>query len=297
MTMTVSRSAARAAAHDHVALHGALARSAGRHLNPDRWLLTAEDQIDLDLFSGYDDALEWLTSTADLHRAVVRTAHVSGLHTECWQLCEALLPHLRGAQDFETWRISHKLGLRSAAHCGPAPMARMLSGLGSCYQWEGRLDEAEAEFVRAEQLWLKADHTLGRASLSESLGLLALREGDLGLAEARFLRALRLFTELGRDRGIWLIQRRLGETALAARNFTKAIHYLTSSRAWFADRGDRYQVVRNTMSLARSLAGAGQQDQAQQELEEAAGAAGVLKVPALEREVRELAASLASVRG
>ncbi|GAA1118391.1 tetratricopeptide repeat protein [Nocardiopsis metallicus] len=287
----VSREAATAAAENFVADHLALARAADRHLDPHRQLLCPEG-LDAALFPNYDEALSWSARNSGVLAAAARTAHELDLHEQTWQLCDALGTTARLLLDMQLWCITGELGVASAARCGSAPHALMLTRLGSCHRRIGDLDQAEKSLLRAEALWKQTQDRVGLAWARAQLGQLFLGRGDATLASAQLGRALDGFADVGLDRGVWMVHRRLGEVALMVGDRTKARSYLEGAVSWFDDQGDHYQVVRTSMSLARAHAETGHRDQAFGVLTHAEETARTQGLIAHAEQVQALAAAL-----
>ncbi|WP_017623426.1 tetratricopeptide repeat protein [Nocardiopsis chromatogenes] len=240
-----------------------LALAADRRLNPNRWVLSPRYENITNAFASTQDALHWYDANAGLVRACVRIAYETGRNELAWTLCEGMWAWLHIRKPWHTWRLTHEVGLEAAKQCDAAPQARMYSALGALHMWQDRLDEAERLHVRARALWIAAEHLLGQASGLESLGVIALKRGHPVTARGHFREAQHLFSEQGRERGVVLMERRLGESFRDTGDHATAEEYLRGALDWFRAAGEDYPVVRTSRSLALALQAQGRQKEAQ----------------------------------
>lgn len=254
MPATLVPESAETSTREYIEVMVPLALAADRAINPGRWVLSVHyDAIGDNPFASREDALAWMREWAGAIRGCVRIAHETNQHEVACSLVEGLWGWLHVSKDWDMWRTSHQLGLESADHCDAAVKARMLSGLGSLHTWLDDLHEAERFHMRARALWVSSNHRLGQASCMESLGVLALKRNRPMSARSWFSDARTLFSEVGRERGVVMMDRRLGESFRDSREFEQADNHLGSALAWFRQQGDDYMTIRTGRSLALSL--------------------------------------------
>lgn len=250
-----------------------LAQAADRRINPRRWVLADYSTAAHQAFDSYEDALVWMDSAAPVIRGCVRIAHGTARHEMAWKFAEALSGWLHIRKDFRLWRTSHEIAEESARECGPAAHARILAALGECHLWLDETSVAEAYLQRAYARWVEAEHLLGQASTLEALGTCQIKQNRPADARKLVLKARGMFSEEGRERGVVLMTRRVGETYLAEGSFHEALKHLDMAYRWFHDEGDLYQQVRAGRSRVRALAGAGRAGQARTLLQDLVGIA------------------------
>ncbi|GAA1457685.1 tetratricopeptide repeat protein [Nocardiopsis exhalans] len=250
-----------------------LAQAADRKINPRRWVLADYDSAAHEAFDSYEDALTWMDAAAHVIRGCIRIANATGRHEDVWKLAEALSGWLHIRKDFRLWRITHEIGEESARECGAAAHARMLAALGECHLWMEETSVAEAYLQRAHARWVEADHALGRASCLEALGTVTMKKGDVARARDLVTTARGMFAEQGRERGVILMTRRIGETYLAEEKHQQALRELEHAYHWFRVEGDLYQQVRTGRSLVIALGGVGRAGEAQRLLQDLIGIA------------------------
>lgn len=246
-----------------------LTLSADRRINPDRWVLSPRyTNANPTMFSDRAEAVEWFDANAGTIRGSIRIAHETNRAELTWTLCEGLWGYLHIRKDWELWRTTHQIGLEAAQQCDAAAQARMLSSLGSLRTWTNDLDEADRLHQRARALWVSAGHVLGQASSLESLGIVALKRATPAAAREFFRDARVLFSDLGRERGVVLMERRIGESFRDTGDYLQSENHLRSALDWFQDAGDDYQVIRTSRSLALTLRGQRHHQAARDMLEE-----------------------------
>lgn len=235
------------------------AASAAVTLNPGRWCAAPVFAREgLGPFPDRDAALRWLTEELGTLRSCVRTAHTTGRHSVCWQLCEAVRPLFTLHKHFEVWRETHETGLAAAESLGDdAGAGSVLTSLGVLYVTIGDVERAEAAQQRGLAAWMRAGHRLGQASAHEGLGVCDLARGRPEGAYEHFLRAREIHRGLGRLRGETLINRRLGEALRDSGEHEAAIHHLRQAVAGFPAEHEPYQRLRTLAALAETYRAAG----------------------------------------
>lgn len=188
-----------------------LTLAADRRINPGRRILnTRYERASVDVGST-TEAVEWFDTHARTVLGCIQIAHDSGRWNTSWTLAEGLWSYLHVKKDWALWLSAYEIGLEAAQHCKDPAQARMLSGLGTPCMWQGRLDEAERLHARAKALWVSAGHTFGHASSLEALGVIALNRNLPLSARSLFQEARGLHGGMRRERGVVLMERRLGE--------------------------------------------------------------------------------------
>ncbi|RNL81656.1 tetratricopeptide repeat protein [Halostreptopolyspora alba] len=247
-----------------------LTLAADRRINPGRWVLSPlYATVDDTVFEDRSHAIEWMNTHAGTVRGCVRIAHETGHYETAWTLCEGLWAWLHISKNWRLWRTTHEIGLEAAERCDITAQARMLSALGALHLWTDNLDEAERLHQRARSLWVSAVHALGQATSLENLGIIALKQGTPIAAREYFRQARTMFSDLGVERGVVLMERRIGESYRDSGDYDQAETNLRSALGWFLDSGDDYQVIRTRRSLALTLQGQQRDEAARELLEEA----------------------------
>lgn len=275
------------------------AASAALTLNPGRWRVgPAFDRDDLPRFADRSAALTWLTEELETLRSCVRTAHGTGRHATCWQLCEALRPLFTLRKHFEVWAESHETGLSSARALDDASATgTVLTALGVLYVSTGEIGRAVATHEEGLAEWTRAGHELGRASALEGLGVCELARGRPGQASAHFLRALGIHEALGRARGVTLMRRRLGEALRDAGDHEEAVRHLTGALEGFPAEKEPYQRLRTLVALAETHTASGRGETASPLLTEALELSSATGASAEEARVRIMLAETALDHG
>jgi len=234
-----------------------LTQAADRRINPRRWLLADYSTAAHSEFSSYEDALAWMDSAAPVIRGCIRIANATSRHEAAWKFAEALHGWLHIRKDFRLWRLTHEIAEESSRECCSASHARILASLGECHLWLEENGIAEAYLQRALAQWRTAEHSLGQASTLEGLGTVELKKGNPEQARDHVMTARGMFAQEGRERGVVLMTRRVGETYLAEGRFHESLKHLDMAYRWFRSDGDSYQQVRTGRSRIRALARAG----------------------------------------
>jgi tetratricopeptide (TPR) repeat protein len=203
--------------------------------------------------------------------AGVRTAAERGLHAYVWQLCESMWAlHLR-IGFHEDCLTTHALGIESAKRCrNPRAEARMRVQRAFSLMALGRHDEAEAAFVEAGKTEPE-EHSRGRATAIESLGLLRLRQKRHREAESCFRQALPLAERAGEPRAVALLRHHIGRALLGQEQYARALAQLTDALEEMRQLPvtDRYNQGRVLTSLGEARIAVGDARAAAEALDEA----------------------------
>ncbi|MDA2803877.1 tetratricopeptide repeat protein [Nocardiopsis suaedae] len=285
-------------------LHGYLrtAVAADTALNPGRWhvgpLYERVGDPAVPAFPDADAALHWLDEELPTLEELVVWAARDGHPAEAWQLCEALWDLFLRRRHHDSWFRTHEAGLAAAEELGDAAArGRMHGALAAAHVSLHRTDEAEHHHREALRAWEEADHELGRASALEGLGVVELVRGASHRAVRHFEGALTVHTALGRDRGIALMRRRLGEALRDAGRPEEAVGHLTWALGHFREAGDRYLQTRALVGLATVHLKTGDLDEAERVLDAALGAAQEARADMETARVLALRGGLEALRG
>ncbi|TQN27766.1 tetratricopeptide repeat protein [Haloactinospora alba] len=78
-----------------------------------------------------------------------------------------------------------------------------------------------------------------------------------------------MFSSLGAERGVVLMERRIGESYRDSGDYDQAEAYLRSALQWFHEAGDDYQIIRTSRSLALTFQEQRRHEAAREVLEKA----------------------------
>ncbi len=242
-------------------------------LNPGRWHLNPMFDAARERPAVFDDraaALGWLETELPTLRALVLLANDSGRNDTAWQLCEALWMLFNLHKHYNAWLRTHRAGLAAAEELDdPAPQARMLVALSGVHMNRGDVDIATENYRRAYALWLRAEHRLGQAAVLENLGVADIVRSAPRAAIPRFVEALRLFEIEGEQRGVAIMNRRLGEAHRDAGDHDVAIGYFIRARDYLVATADDYMASRTLVGLAACYLTANRLDTAKRTLDDA----------------------------
>ncbi|MGK5548326.1 tetratricopeptide repeat protein [Streptomyces sp. URMC 127] len=214
----------------------------------------------------------------------VRAAEEHGFDEEAWQLCEAMWGlHLRlGFHD--QWVAAHLRGVEAARRCAtgfgdPRAEGRIRVQLAFGYMGLGRYTEAEAQLTAAAAADERAGHHRGRATATESLGLLCLRQWRYEAAEEHFRQARRALDAIAPDgdgaadvpRADALLAHHLGRALRGQGRHAEALAQLADALARFRalPGRDLYNEARVRMSIGETHLAAGDPAAARTPLDEA----------------------------
>ncbi|MDA2812848.1 tetratricopeptide repeat protein [Nocardiopsis sp. RSe5-2] len=285
-------------------LHGYLrtAVAADTALNPGRWhvgpLYGRVGDPSLPAFPDAGAALHWLDEELPTLEELVVWAARDGHPAEAWQLCEALWDLFLRRRHHDSWFRTHEAGLAAARELGdPEARGRMHGALAAAHVSLHRTEEAEHHHREALRAWDEADHDLGRAAAMEGLGVVELARDAPGEAVPHFEGALTVHTSLGRERGIALMRRRLGEALRDAGRPEEAVGHFTWALGHFTEAGDHYLRTRVLVGLATVHIKTGDFDEAERVLDAALDAAGQARAEMEAARVHALRGGLEDLRG
>lgn len=244
--------------------------SADRTLNPGRWhLAPVYERLPKQRFPSELRAVEWLEAELETLQAIVRFSASTDRHSTCWQLCEALLGFFLLRERSGTWERICEIGAASArALDDPAAQAMMSTVLATRHLHAHEPDRAAELNESALGLWRRAEHTLGQASSLEGLGVCELARGRPVQARTHFESALAIHTRLGRNRGIALMLRRLGETNRDLGEHESAIDYFHRALEFFTEEEETFARIGVLMGLATTKLAAADPAGAKPDLED-----------------------------
>ncbi|MCE5229466.1 AAA family ATPase [bacterium] len=98
------------------------------------------------------------------------------------------------------------------------------NNMGLVFWMQGRLQESEASFGRALDIWRRIGQPFGEVATESNLGIIAEKQGRHGLAERHYARALETAESIGYLHGISAIEANLANLALLRRDFEEARH-------------------------------------------------------------------------
>lgn len=192
-------------------------------INPHRWTLGRHLHQPPAMKLTQANAVALLDSELDTIAELQLLAAELGLHRQAWELPEALAGLFNRRKHYSICVDMHERGLASAEILKDLPaQALMYIGIAQAYLGQRIYRPAGAVAAKALQISREAGHRLAEASALEALGTAALATGTLEEAKARFSTARTIHIDLDRPRGIALMNRHLGEVALAAGDLTRA---------------------------------------------------------------------------
>lgn len=289
----------REAALDRLLRHLLRTAAAADHtLNPHRWhVAPVFDEPPVREFPSRDAALAWLEEELGSLRACVRFAHDSGRHALCWQLCEAMRGLFTLRRHYTAWEETHALGLASAeALDDPEAQGNMATALASLHEALQRPEQAHELHTRGLRMWERAEHRLGQAAALDGLGITELIRNRLSHARDHFRRALNIHLSLGRQRGITLMRRRLGECSRRLGDHAAAASHLTHALEGFPASTEPYMRLRTLQELAAARLATAERESANTSLEEALELAHTVGAPSEEAHVLALLAEVSLLR-
>lgn len=209
--------------------------------------------------------VEWLELERANLVAALHSAHEHGWRDLVWQLCEPLWALFLHRHYYTDWIETHRLAILAAHDCGePLAAARLGNRLAMAYINLRRYDEATAELDAVLAAGL--DDPVSETTALSMLGRVHLGRGESEAALDCFRRVLDVRTERGRDRGIGLARRRIGEALIELGRAEEAISELELAHELLVDPVEQARV---RTFLARACAGAGQIERARSLLDSA----------------------------
>lgn len=208
-------------------------------------------------------ALEWLESHLAGMLAALQAAIDEGLHPQVWQLCEALWGLMLSRKHYAATFGAHINGLASARACGDRlAQAQMHIQLGSIHRSLRELHTATEHFDQALELFRLEGHRLGEASALDQLGVVQLRLNHNDDAINFFMAARAIHQQIGRMRGIALMNLNIGQALSAAGRHEEAARYFEIADGQFDSIGESYHRARVLAAAGGEFIRAGQLDTA-----------------------------------
>ncbi|MDT0445840.1 tetratricopeptide repeat protein [Streptomyces johnsoniae] len=199
-------------------------------------------------------AMAWLEIHRETLAAALRYAADAGWDDTVWQLTDALWPLFQRLRLYEFWADAHRRGLAAARRVGNRPAeARMLTSGGIGLRSAGRWEDAVEWFRQALDLARETSDRRDEAQALNGLGSSLKGAGRRAEAERCFTEALTLREEIGYRRGAALSRVRLGELALEAGDFARAVTFLRRACADLDAENDTYDGTRAGALLGFAL--------------------------------------------
>ncbi|SDD30010.1 Tetratricopeptide repeat-containing protein [Actinokineospora iranica] len=214
-------------------------------------------------------ALGWLTRERANLRAALESAASRGWDDVVWQFCETLWGYFLHTRRYGEWIDMQRVGVASARHCGDRRAEALIRiQLGYALTKIGRRTEAVEQIAIARDLARTAQDPRAEATALEQLGL-AVLDDDPHAALDFFSQARDLHQRLGRDRGVALCRRRIGEVLLALGRYDDAVTEFSAVAEAMAVLGDPTQHARAVTMLGAAHSRAGRLPQAERVLRDA----------------------------
>lgn len=222
-------------------------------LNPDRWYLGRHTQLPPILRLSQPEAVALLAGEIAAIEQLQLLAAELGLHQAVWEFPEALAGYFNRRKDHATAVRMHERGLASAETLGDvAAQALMYIGIAQAYLGQRMYRTAGSVATKALESAQEAGHRLLEASGLEALGTVGLATGHTDDADERFCRARQIHIDLDRPRGAALMNRHLGEVAVATGDLRRAHDLFLDALEFFSHvKPDRYHRARCLLLMAR----------------------------------------------
>ncbi|GGM74357.1 hypothetical protein GCM10011609_07740 [Lentzea pudingi] len=212
-----------------------------------------------------DGAAAWLELERSSLVAAVRCAPEHGLSDLAWQLCEAMWHLFIKGHHYADWVETHRVAIPAARQSGnPVAAARLGTRLAMAYLNLGRYDEATAELEAVLAAGL--GDPVSEPSALSLLGRAHLERGDPAAALDCYRRVLGARNEPGRERGVAMARRRIGQALIELGRADEAIEELELAESLLTDPVERARV---RTFLARACADTGERDRARSLLDSA----------------------------
>ncbi|MFJ5986847.1 ATP-binding protein [Lentzea sp. NPDC092896] len=210
-------------------------------------------------------AAEWLELERANLVAAIRCAYDHDWPDLVWQLCEAMWHLFLKGHHYADWVETHRLAIPAARESGnPVAAARLGTRLAMAYLNLGRHDEAVTELDAVLAAGL-TDPVSGPSALS-LLGRVHLERGDPAAALDCYRRVLEARSGPGRERGVAMARRRIGQALIELGRADEAVVELELAESLLTDPVERARV---RTFLARACADAGLHDRARSLLDSA----------------------------
>jgi DNA-binding SARP family transcriptional activator/tetratricopeptide (TPR) repeat protein len=196
--------------------------------------VTPEDLAD------HDAARDWFTAEGPVLMAVFEMAATAGYHTHTWQLSRALTTYLLRYGRWAAQAAMQRTALE-AARGGHDRLgeAHAMQGIAIGDDRAGRLDDADAHFRQALNLYHELDDIIGQAHSYSGLSVVAQKRGRLADGLEHNRRALSLYGRLGNR--LWQAHalNSVGWSHALLGDFRQALSYCRQALALLRDLGDR----------------------------------------------------------
>lgn len=226
-----------------------------------RWNLARPDEntdLSLPALGTVDEARDWMRSNSEFLAGCVAWARSRGMHETACRIVESAEAYLRENGEVDALVGLLRAGLDSSRALGDTVwQARMHNLLGLALLTGVRttgaesLDEADGEFAASYALADADGDDRGRAAALECRGLVALADDRNEDALALFTRVRPLKEEMGRPRGIAVLDLLVGRTLTNLGRFDHALEYLDAAQEFFAAPGDGPPVDEVNMAKVR----------------------------------------------
>lgn len=190
-----------------------------------------------------DDAATWFDAEAPNLVAAVPMAAKHGLPELVVPLCVVLWKYLHGNKLHDAWIDTHRVGLEIAEERGDRPGVMQLSSQqGAAYLDLGETDTARQFFAESLDAAREVGHSLGEQSAHEWLGKVAAAAGDHGKAIRCYQSSWEFTEQAGdidaaeRERVFALLRLQIARSALAMRDWQRAVEEILPAVAWFDER-------------------------------------------------------------
>ncbi|WP_434444788.1 ATP-binding protein [Lentzea sp. E54] len=212
-----------------------------------------------------EDPVAWLETERVNLVSAVKCAHERGWPGLVWQLCEPMWHLFLNGHYYADWVETHRLAVPAARAAGqPLAAARLGTRLAMAYVNLHRYDEAVAELDAVLAAGL--DDPVSETVALSMLGRVHLDRGDPAAALHCYRRVLEVRAERGRDRGVGMARRRIGQALIELGRAGEAIAELELAESLLTDPVERARV---RTFLARACADAGRTGRARSLLESA----------------------------
>ncbi|MGL5825357.1 MAG: ATP-binding protein [Nocardioides sp.] len=176
------------------------------------------------------EASTWLEGEASNVTAMSRVCGARGQHQHAWRLAHALRGYLFWSRSWDASIGTYSVGLTAARACGDVwAQATVLDHLGRALVQLDRLDEADAAFTDAFELFTELGDRDGQHTVRNDQSWVHHRRGDYLAAVTAQASAQAFYESTGAERNaaITMRDRALSELALGRRD--EAVQHLRSS--------------------------------------------------------------------
>ncbi|MGL5824605.1 MAG: ATP-binding protein [Nocardioides sp.] len=176
------------------------------------------------------EASTWLAGESLNVAAMSRACVAHGQHQKAWQLAYALRGYLFWSRSWDALVGIHSVGLTAAYACGDVwAQATMLDNLGRALVRLDRLDEADAAFSDAFELFTEIGDRYGQHTVRNDQSWVDHRRGNYLAAVAAQATAQAFYGSTGAERNAAVAMRDRALTELALGRRDQAVEHLRSS--------------------------------------------------------------------